>query len=45
MRPINNEKPRELAIMDGESAKENASSENEPKFSVCSILLADRQTQ
>ena len=34
MRPISNEKPRALAAIDGDSAKENASSENEPKFSV-----------
>jgi len=34
IKPINTEKPREVATIDGDSAKENASSENEPKLSV-----------
>ena len=33
-KPISREKPSEVATIDGDSAKENASSVNEPKFSV-----------
>ena len=32
--PMSNEKPRDVTMMDGERAKEKASSENEPKFNV-----------
>lgn len=32
--PMSKEKPRDIAMMDGERAKENASSEKEPKFKV-----------
>jgi hypothetical protein len=34
MSPISSEKPSDIAIIDGEMAKENASSEKEPKFKV-----------
>ena len=34
IKPINSEKPNEIATIDGDRAKENASSENEPKLSV-----------
>jgi hypothetical protein len=33
-KPINREKPSEMKTIDGESAKENASSEKDPKFKV-----------
>jgi hypothetical protein len=32
--PISREKPSDVAMIDGESANENGSSENEPKLSV-----------
>src|SRR5215831_14483347 len=32
--PMSNEKPRDVTMMDGQRAKEKASSENEPKFNV-----------
>ena len=34
MSPMSKEKPRDVAMMDGERAKEKANSEKEPKFNV-----------
>jgi len=34
IKPISNEKPGDVATIDGDSGKKNASSENEPKFNV-----------
>lgn len=34
IKPISNEKPSEMATIDGDNAKENANSEKEPKLSV-----------
>ena len=34
MSPMSKEKPRDVAMMDGERAKEKANSEKEPKFKV-----------